>query len=130
MMHRNKYRKRFFWPVPIFVVAAGLILGAAVKFLWNAILPTLLGTNPISYWQAVGLLALCRILLGNFGGRMRDPKRDWHRHRNFGSADGENSDPNFAGRPWRGKWMNMSDDERLRFRDEIRRRCGKSPGKQ
>ena len=36
--------------------------------LWNAILPEVIAAKKLSYLQAVGLLALCRILFGGFGG--------------------------------------------------------------
>jgi hypothetical protein len=120
MNHRNKFRGRF-WPVfPLLFVGAGLLMGGAVKLLWNTILPPLLDVKPIAYWQSVGLLALCRILFGNFGGGR--PRRHW-RH----DADTENSestgDTRRFGGAWRTKWMNLSPDERLKFRSEMRRRC-------
>ncbi|WP_414617657.1 hypothetical protein [Dyadobacter sp. 32] len=127
MMQRNKFRKHF-WSIPLFVLVAGLILGGAVKFLWNAILPTLLNVNPITYWQAVGLLALCRILLGNFGGRMRNQGPGWKQPQDNQPGGEENPDPSMAGPPWRrGSWMKMSDDERSKFKAEMRRRCGNPP---
>jgi len=43
-----------------------------VMQLWNCLLPELFsGVSPIGYWQALGLLVLCRLL---FGGR------GWHGH--------------------------------------------------
>lgn len=76
-------------------------------WLWNAILPSLLHVNTITYWQSVGLLLLCRILFGGFrfapsGNRSR-----------FGNRWGD----------MRDKWKNMSDEERLKFRAEMRNRC-------
>jgi len=125
MNQRKIYRRRFAM-FPVFAIAAALLLGGAVMWLWNAILPSLLNFNPISYWQAVGLLALCRILFGNFGGRFGGSPR-WNRNWQNGSEDNENGRSPFGGPPWRGRWMNMSDDERRLFRDEMRRRCGKPP---
>lgn len=50
---------------------AGIILfalfGLAVMLLWNALLPAILGVGAIGYLQALGLLALCRILFGGLG---------------------------------------------------------------
>ena len=43
--------------------------GEVVLHLWNWLLPTLFGWRQITFWQALGLLALCRILFGGFGGR-------------------------------------------------------------
>src|SRR5437660_441646 len=49
--------------VALFVAAGGEI----VRELWNWLLPPLFGWRQISFWQAIGLLALCRILVGGFG---------------------------------------------------------------
>jgi len=38
-----------------------------VRQLWNWLLPPLFGWRQIGFWQALGLLALCRILFGGFG---------------------------------------------------------------
>jgi len=48
--------------------------GEIVLHLWNWLLPSLFGWREITFWQAVGLLALCRILFGGFG---------WHRPRRY-----------------------------------------------
>lgn len=127
MIQRYKYGRRL-RPFPLFILAAGLILGWAVKLLWNAILPSLLGVNTITYWQSVGLLLLCRILLGNFGGPGFRPRRHWANHADHDSAEHETNGPFFQGMRWRKKWMGMSDEERIKFRDEMKRRCGKRPG--
>ncbi len=56
-------------------------LGAIVKLLWNGILPEVTGVHEISYWQALGLLVLCKILFFNFrfGNHRRSPfyKNGW-----------------------------------------------------
>ncbi len=55
--------------IPFAVAALLLLVGGVVMALWNAILPDLLSVKRISFWQAIGLLVLCRILLGGWGGR-------------------------------------------------------------
>ena len=40
-----------------------------VMLLWNWLLPLLFGWHLITFWQALGLLALCRILFGGISGR-------------------------------------------------------------
>lgn len=44
--------------------------------LWNTILPQVTQLSKISYWQALGLMILCRILFGgfSFGGKGRNAK--------------------------------------------------------
>lgn len=41
--------------------------GEVVKLLWNWLAPALFGLPYVTFWQALGLLALCRILFGGFG---------------------------------------------------------------
>lgn len=41
--------------------------GGVVMLLWNWLTPPLFGFRLITFWQALGLLALCRILFGGFG---------------------------------------------------------------
>lgn len=42
-----------------------LLLGFPVKWLWNAAVVPATGANPITFWQAVGLIALARTFFGN-----------------------------------------------------------------
>ena len=41
--------------------------GAVVQWLWNWLLPDLFDLRRITFREALGLLALCRILFGGFG---------------------------------------------------------------
>ena len=41
--------------------------GEIVMHLWNWLLPPLLGWRELTFWQALGMLVLCRILFGGFG---------------------------------------------------------------
>ncbi len=42
--------------------------GAIVMWLWNWVVPDLFGLRRVGFWEALGLLALCRILFGGHGG--------------------------------------------------------------
>jgi hypothetical protein len=77
------------------VVAAGFI--AAVMLLWNWLMPEIFGWMVINFWQALGLLALARILFGGLGYKHWLKKH--HRHSNFIHE----------------KWMKMTDEERKEF---------------
>ena len=106
-MIRN--RKRMFFGPPFFIIPIILLVGLIVMLLWNAVLPDAVHASKISYWQALGLLVLCKILFGGFPGRrMHDRRPDMWRGR---------------GEAWREKWKNMSDEERMKFREEWKRRC-------
>lgn len=42
-----------------------LVLGYPIMLLWNSTLPNIItGFNPISYWQACGIITLTRMLIG------------------------------------------------------------------
>jgi hypothetical protein len=85
-----------------FLVFAPLVVAALafiVMSLWNAIIPGLFALHSIGFWQAAGLLVLCRILFGGF----RPHGHGW-RHRQ-----------------WQARWHRMSPQERERFRDGFRR---------
>jgi hypothetical protein len=63
--------KKWLWIAPLAIAGLALFIaigGQVVMYLWNAILPDLFGLRTITFWQALGLLALCRILFGGFGG--------------------------------------------------------------
>lgn len=67
--NRFKRKKGFFIIIPIILVFG---LTAIVMWLWNATLVgTVSGISAISYWQAMGLLVLSKILFGGFPGKGR-----------------------------------------------------------
>jgi hypothetical protein len=99
--------KRWIFIAPVAIVAMVLftaIGGELVLHLWNWLLPSLFGWRPLTFWQAVGMLALCRILFGGVSGR------GFHRSR------------------WRGRmagrWQRMTPEEREQFRQAMQGRCG------
>lgn len=48
-------------------IAALAVISAVTMVLWNHLMPAIFGLTAITFWQAAGLLALCRILFGRFG---------------------------------------------------------------
>src|SRR5882672_10440388 len=82
---------------PVFVAALSLV----VMLLWNALIPSLFAGPILGFWQAAGLLVLCRVLFGGFSP---------HGHHN-----------NWRQGSWRARWHRMSPEERDRFRDGFRR---------
>lgn len=62
---KNSKTKHFFG-ILIFlaVFAAAAII---VMLLWNWLVPSVIGWAVINYWQAAGLLLLCKLLFGGFG---------------------------------------------------------------
>lgn len=57
----------------LMLLCAAALAGGLVMALWNAVLVPALGTRPLGYWQALGLLLLCRLLFGNWGPRRMGP---------------------------------------------------------
>ena len=106
MNYRRRGRFLFF---PLIPIAAALLFGLIVMLLWNSILPQVLNVSALTYWQAVGLLVLCRILFGSFfrGGPGYGPSGSW-RGRSM----------------WWSKWQNMSEEQKAKLREQWRSRCG------
>jgi hypothetical protein len=63
-------KKKLIFIIPLAILGILLFIfigGEIVMRLWNWLLPTLFGWRQITFWQAFGILALCRILFGGFG---------------------------------------------------------------
>ena len=99
-----------FWIIKgiLFFTAAVLLMGTATLYLWNWLVPALFSGPVISFWQAVGLLLLTRILFRGFFG-MRGG-HGWNRHH--------------WRRHWEEKWKNMSPEQREQLRARWKARCG------
>src|ERR1700735_2826163 len=68
----RKMKKKWIWKcflAPLEIALFIVIGGELVMHLWNWLLPPLFGWRQISFWQAVGLLGLCPILVGGLGMR-------------------------------------------------------------
>jgi hypothetical protein len=89
--------------------------GEVVMLLWNWLAPALFGLREITFWQAIGLLALCRLLFGGFG---------------LGGGGHRNSRRRMDGRirerireRMDERWEQMTPEEREKFRQGMRS-CG------
>jgi hypothetical protein len=69
-------------------VLFAFLFGLVVKILWNALMPVIFGFTKITYWQAVGLVILAKLIFGSFGHHHdhdhsarfhRKIERKWHR---------------------------------------------------
>lgn len=72
-------RKKW-WIIPAAIVAIPLFIfigGEVVMHLWNWLLPPLFGWRMLTFWQALGLLVLCRVLFGRLGGHGPGHRRHW-----------------------------------------------------
>jgi hypothetical protein len=108
-------RRKWIFIVP--AALAGMTLfaflgGAIVRLLWNGLLPPLFGFREVTFWQALGLLALSRILFGGFGLRASPGPRARRRIE-------ERLEERMAER-----WERMTPEERERFRYGMHGRWG------
>src|SRR5579872_340960 len=90
----------------VIVALAVTVFGFLVMNLWNWLAPAVFGFHTITFWQALGLLILSKILFGGFRGRPG------------------------AGRNWKRRmserWQQMTPEERERFRQGMFSRCGRA----
>jgi len=80
------------------------VFGFVVMSLWNWLMPALFGLRLITFWQAIGLLILSKIFFGGFRGR---PGSRMHWKRRMIE-----------------RWEHMTPEEREKFRQGMRSRCG------
>jgi hypothetical protein len=102
--------KRGIWVAKVIgmiVIGAILVFGfvMATMYLWNWLIPDLFDGPVINFWQALGLLALSKILFSGFG-KGGGHKRHWQ------------------GRHWnthlKEKWSTMTPEERERLKEKMR----------
>jgi uncharacterized membrane protein len=99
------------------IVVFTFVGGTVVQWLWNWLMPPLFGWRSITFWQAWGLLALCRILFGGMHVRSGRGEYGAIRHRLV---------DRMADRVAQ-RWEAMSPEERERFRQRLRERTGFDP---
>ena len=90
--------------IALFAAVALTVVSFIVMGLWNVLMPSIFAVRAISFWQALGLLILSKILFGGF--------------RPSGGP----------GSRWRGRmrerWEKMTPQEREKFKQGMRRGCG------
>jgi len=109
MRNRLRNRKHLIWIAPLAMVGIAIFIfvgGEIVKVLWNWLAPSLFGLRLITFWQALGLLVLCRILFGGFG--------------MSGNASRRSRRQMFE------RWEQMTPEERERFRQRLYGRAGRT----
>ncbi|MFL6450408.1 MAG: hypothetical protein ACJ746_22410 [Bryobacteraceae bacterium] len=87
------------------VLAVGIVT-FVVMSLWNALMPGIFALRTISFWQALGLLVLSKLLFGGFR-----PSGGGNRHWRRRMAE---------------RWEQMTPEEREKFKQGMRYgfRCG------
>lgn len=87
--------------IPLFCIVFIGVFGGCVMLLWNWLMPDLFGLATISFWQAAGLLLLCKILFGGFGG-------------------GHHGHDHCGGNKLRERWEELTPEERERIMEAHR----------
>ena len=101
MKTRRIVRGLKFLPFALLFLA---LFGFVVMRLWNWLMPALFGWHLITFWQALGVLILSKILFGGFKG---GPGRHMYWRRRMME-----------------RWEQMTPEEREKFRQGMRGRCG------
>ncbi len=96
---------KLFVAVLVFAVVVYAGFTPALLYLWNWLMPAIFGLHMITYWQALGLLALSWLLFGGPRLLPRGGGGHW-RHR------------------MRERWEQMTPEEQEKFRAGMRHGCG------
>lgn len=106
---------RWSWSMGVKFALLGIlfvaVMGLVVQLLWNWLVPVLFAGPLISFWQALGLLLLSKILFGGFSKHHgRHGQGKWQPY-------------------WKAKWEAMSPEEREQLRQKMKEKCswGQSP---
>lgn len=105
MNNNSSLPKKIAKGIGIAILGVGAVFGFTyvVMALWNAILPDLIHVGHLGYWQAMGLLLLCKILFGSF--KMNGGGNGRHKH-------------------WKNKFENMNPEEKEAFKQRVKERWG------
>jgi hypothetical protein len=100
----RRYRFLRVLKIALFGALAVAVVSFLVMSLWNVLMPSIFAVRSISFWQALGLLMLSKILFGGFRPHTG------------------------AGPRWRRRmmerWEQMTPEEREKFKRGMRGRCG------
>lgn len=99
------YRGRFIF-IPLAVAAFLSLASFVVMNLWNWLVPAIFHLSAITFWQAMGIFVLSKILFGFGKGGPRGGGGAWMRH---GMAE---------------KFKHMSPEEKEKFKEKWGQRCG------
>jgi hypothetical protein len=114
----SKHRGLWIFLGIIGFIAFAFLFGAVVMWLWNWLMPAIFHLGIITYWQAIGLAVLGRLLIGGFhhGGHHR---RGHHR---FGPW--KHRHPMGNGMKWSYYEQYWSEEGENAFNDYVKRKGG------
>ncbi|MFT3870138.1 MAG: hypothetical protein QM715_16950 [Nibricoccus sp.] len=106
---KNRSCAKYCFLIPVAVIAFLALFTYVVYALWNGVLTEVLAVKAISYWQALGILVLAKILFGGFPHRRGGPCGHFREHL------------------MSKRWESSTPEEREKMREEMRRRFGDWP---
>jgi hypothetical protein len=109
--------------------AFAFLFGAVVMWLWNWLMPLIFHLGIITYWQAVGLAILGRLLFGNFhhGHHQRAHQRfgPWRHRGHMGHmGQGRNCGDSSHGMKWSYYDQYWNEEGEKAFNDYVQRKSG------
>jgi len=93
--------------IPFFFVGMAALVTWVLMLLWNWLMPAIFDLSTITFWQALGLLALSKILFGGFSGGKK--------------GCGCNGSKGHGGwkHKFKHKWANMSEDDKMKWESKF-----------
>jgi hypothetical protein len=129
----GRHRRRGGWIALGIIGFTGLafLFGAIIMWLWNGLMPAIFHLGIITYWQAVGLAILGRLLFGGFHHghhHMGQHRMGPWRHRHFMRGRGNCRD-NSNGTRWSYYEQYWNEEGENAFKEYIKRKT-ENPGKE
>jgi len=109
-MNRSRFLVLKGFKFMFFAFVFTVVLGGTTMLLWNWLMPALFGMAHISFWQAIGILVLSKLLFGGFGLRGGG---HW-RHQ-------------YAKQHWQARWEKMTPEEREKCKTKMKHHWGSFP---
>lgn len=93
--------------IPFFFVGMAALVTWILMSLWNWLMPIIFDLTTITFWQALGLLVLSKILFGGFsGGKKGGGCNGAHSHRGWKHK-------------FKNKWANMSENDKMKWESKF-----------
>lgn len=100
------------------ILLAGIALGIVTMFLWNWLIPAIFNGPEIKFIEALGILALAKILFGFGGWKGRHGGCSCHAGHEIGGPKG------YWKQKWEEKFSKLSPEEKEKFKHSFKKCWG------
>jgi hypothetical protein len=107
MVKQKIMKNKFIW-MPVAGVLLAAVLTWVVMLLWNWLMPAIFGLTVITFWQALGVLVLSKILFGGHWGKRGHCCHGGHGHGHYAWKE-----------KFKAKWQNMSEEDRKKWEQKF-----------